>query len=67
LHHHEGGREDTITGIIRKDVEHAHQKGPKLNGQGEVEKTNGFPASKLKNYVHTNVVKENPNGKFQGV
>jgi hypothetical protein len=57
----------TIVGIIRKDVEHAHQKGPMPNGEREVEKTNVFLASKLKNYVHTNVVKENPNGKFQGI
>jgi hypothetical protein len=37
------------------------------NGQGEVKKTNVFLTSKLKNYMHTNVVKENPTGKFQGI
>ncbi len=26
-----------------------------------------FPTSKLKNYVHTNVIEESPNGKLQGV
>jgi hypothetical protein len=34
-----GGRQDTIAGIIRKDVEHAYQKGHRPNGQREVEKT----------------------------